>query len=339
MAIKMVREPSVTPNINNIDDIVPMRYAYGNQDGYVISKGTEAAATVNGSSFTIGSGRIVVQGVECDIDANGITIVVDNIATKKYFSVYLKVNLGTNTVNIQSEDDTAAYPDIQRGDDLTHTSTGIAKLSLYTFEAQNGVISNVQKKIQAIEYSGTALADYDISKGTVEERLTKLGFSEDDIIDLDGNVVGHIKRQGNFVIGTLNSSFNQNRFGLLPEKYRPKSNETFVNDLVYFIGTNDKTKQIAIICYNDECLEEKYIKLFNGLIYEHPEEVEKILKDGTAKAREKAIGDHERDHGHKLGACRCACHHPVHCPSRFSVLSCGKDPELPSGQPLSAVHL
>lgn len=227
MAIKMVREPSATPNINNIDDIVPMRYAYGNQDGYVISKGTEAAATVNGSSFTIGSGRIVVQGVECDIDANGITIVVDNIATKKYFSVYLKVNLGTNTVNIQSEDDTAAYPDIQRGDDLTHTSTGIANLLLYTFEAQNGVISNVQKRIQAIEYSGTALADYDISKGTVEERLTKLGFSEDDIIDLDGNVVGHIKRQGNFVIGTLNSSFNQNRFGLLPEKYRPKTSQTF----------------------------------------------------------------------------------------------------------------
>lgn len=227
MAIKMVREPSATPNINNIDDIVPMRYAYGNQDGYVISKGTEAAAIVNGSSFTIGSGRIVVQGVECDIDANGITIVVDNIATKKYFSVYLKVNLGTNTVNIQSEDDNAAYPDIQRGDDLTHTSTGIANLLLYTFEAQNGVISNVQKKIQAIEYSGTALADYDISKGTVEERLTKLGFSEDDIIDLDGNVVGHISRQGNYVIGNLNENFNSSRFGSLPEKYRPKTSQTF----------------------------------------------------------------------------------------------------------------
>lgn len=213
MAIKMVREPSATPNINNIDDIVPMRYAYGNQDGYVISKGTEVAATVNGSSFTIGSGRIVVQGVECDIDANGITIVVDNIATKKYFSVYLKVNLGTNTVNIQSEDDTAAYPDIQRGDDLTHTSTGIANLLLYTFEAQNGIISNVQKKIQAIEYSGTALADYDISKGTVEERLTRLGFKQGELV-IDTSILDNktsiaintLKRQGNYVIGDFTIS-------------------------------------------------------------------------------------------------------------------------------------
>ena len=74
MSIKMVRQPSETPNITNIDDIIPFRYAYGNQNGYVKDKGNEVGYTVNGSQFTIGSGRIVLQGVESDISASGVTI-------------------------------------------------------------------------------------------------------------------------------------------------------------------------------------------------------------------------------------------------------------------------
>ena len=29
MGIRMVRQPSQTPNVTNIDDIIPFRYAYG----------------------------------------------------------------------------------------------------------------------------------------------------------------------------------------------------------------------------------------------------------------------------------------------------------------------
>lgn len=152
MAIKMVREPSETPNINNIDDIVPMRYAYGNQNGYVIGKGTEISNTVNGLNFTVNSGRLVLQGVECDIDASGVTITIDNIATKRYYVVYLQVNLGTNTASILDTHDTATYPSIDAGDDLTENTTGIARLPLYRFIATSGVISNVNKVVESVKY-------------------------------------------------------------------------------------------------------------------------------------------------------------------------------------------
>lgn len=152
MAIKMVREPSETPNINNIDDIVPMRYAYGNQNGYVIGKGTEISNTVNGLNFTVNSGRLVLQGVECDIDAVGVTITIDNIATKRYYVVYLQVNLGLNSAQILSTYDTATYPTIDAGDDLTENTTGVARLPLYRFIATSGVISDVNKLVESVKY-------------------------------------------------------------------------------------------------------------------------------------------------------------------------------------------
>lgn len=227
MAISMVRKPSETPNITNIDDIIPFRYAYGNQSGYVINRGAEVSHTVNGNQFTVNSGRLVIQGVESDIDSNGITLTIDSVSETRYYAVYHEINLATNTSNIKVEFDTATYPNITEGDDLTANSSGIARLVLYTFIAQNGVISSVNKVVKAIDYTGTALVGYDTSKGTVEERLTKLGFRQDDIIDLDGNVVGNIMRQGNFVIGQLYSNFNQIRFDKLPEHYRPKNKRWF----------------------------------------------------------------------------------------------------------------
>lgn len=153
MAIKMVREPSETPNINNIDDIIPMRYAYGGQNGFVIGKGTEISNTVSGLNFTVNSGRLVLQGVECDIDATGVTITIDNIATKRYYTIYLEVNLGLNTATIKDEYDTATYPTIDVGDDLTENSTGIARLPLYQFTATSGIIGEVNKVVESVKYA------------------------------------------------------------------------------------------------------------------------------------------------------------------------------------------
>lgn len=152
MAIKMVREPSETPNINNIDDIIGLRYAYGNQDGYVIDRGNEISYTISGSNFIINSGRIVLQGVESDIDANGVTIPVDNIASFKYYTIYCEVNLGINSSKIKSVSDNETYPVIDKGNDLTENSKVIARLALYHFTAQNGLISNVEKIVKPIEY-------------------------------------------------------------------------------------------------------------------------------------------------------------------------------------------
>ena len=153
MAIEMVRIPSETPNISNTDDFVGLRYAYGNQNGYVIGKGQECSYTINGSKFKINSGRLVLQGVECDIDANGVEITIDNVATKKYYTVYLQVNLATNETKILAMSDTSSYPTIESGNDLTQSTTGTATMELYHFEATSGVISNVSKVLKAIQYS------------------------------------------------------------------------------------------------------------------------------------------------------------------------------------------
>lgn len=153
MAIKMVRQPSETTNINNIDDIIPFRYAYGNQNGYVIGKGSELSYSVNGSDFIVNSGRVVIQGVETDIDANGFAFTIDNNATTRYYVVYNEVNLATNESTLKLVYDTATYPIIESGDDLNEFTTGIARTSLYKFSAVNGVISNVEKVVQPIKYT------------------------------------------------------------------------------------------------------------------------------------------------------------------------------------------
>ena len=225
MAIKMVRQPSNTPSINNIDDIIPFRYAYGNQDGYVIGKGNELSHTINGSEFKINSGRIVLQGVESDIDANGVAFVVDTASsTKQYYTLYYKVNLATNVVTIETKYDVAGYPIIDKGDDLTKTTSGYATLELYHFDVENGVISNVNKLVKAIEYSGTALVGYNIDKGTVEERLNALGFKEGSIKLNNYNATQNkVFRQGNYVFGYAEFSGNPSgTIGTLDEVFRPK---------------------------------------------------------------------------------------------------------------------
>lgn len=152
MSIKMVRMPSETPNISNTDDFVGLRYAYGNQNGYVVNKGQECSYIINGSKFKINSGRLVLQGIECDIDASGVEITIDNVATKRYYTVYLQVNLALNETKILATFDTATYPNIDSGEDLTQNTTGVARIKLYQFDAINGVISNVQKTVNGVKY-------------------------------------------------------------------------------------------------------------------------------------------------------------------------------------------
>lgn len=156
MGIKIVREPSETPNINNIDDFVPFRYAYGNQDGYVIGKGNEVnIEQVDTKSVLIKSGRFVVQGVEVDINANGEAVDFDDVPQNSdvFVTVYAEVNLDTNSVNIEKVFDTVDYPVVDKGDDLTHITNGTANIEIAHIKLSNGSIVSVNKVIKAIEYS------------------------------------------------------------------------------------------------------------------------------------------------------------------------------------------
>ena len=223
MAIEMVRVPSDTPNISNIDDFVGLRYSYGNQNGFVAGKGTECSYSINGSKFRINSGRLVLQGIECDIDANGVELQIDDVSTTRYFTVFLQVKLALNEAKIFAKYDAAAYPTIEIGDDLTQNTSGVARLPLYQFMATNGEISSVVKIVSKLNYYGTSLDGYNYSKGTIEyrlnpldnynnskgtieERLTNLGFKEGNIIDSSNNIVGKIRRQGNYVLINFTSS-------------------------------------------------------------------------------------------------------------------------------------
>ena len=151
MALRMIRQPSDTPNVSNIDDIVPFRYAYGYQDGYVVGKGKELEHDINGNIFTLQTGRIVLNGVESDIEQNGVEITLDVVNETRYCVLYYRVNLGVNTTQILLEYSTAGYPDVlSKNDDLTIEPTGSANLELYRFQVYNGIVSNVKKQIQPI---------------------------------------------------------------------------------------------------------------------------------------------------------------------------------------------
>lgn len=156
MGIKIVREPSETPNINNTDDFVPFRYAYGNQDGYVIGKGNEVnIEQVDITSVLIKSGRFVVQGVEVDVDANGISVDFDDVPQNSdvFVTVYAEVNLATNSVSVQKVFDTVDYPAVEKGDDLTHITNGTANIEIAHIKLSNGSILNTDKTINPIQYS------------------------------------------------------------------------------------------------------------------------------------------------------------------------------------------
>ena len=57
----------------------------------------------------------------------------------------------------------------------------------------------MQQSVYA-EYAST-----DTSKGTIEERLTNLGFKSGNITNADGDVVGTITRQGNYVLANIST--------------------------------------------------------------------------------------------------------------------------------------
>lgn len=152
MAVLFIRKPSETPNIQNIDDIRMVRYAYGNQNGYIKGYGQELSYTVVGSTFLINSGIFVVQGAEVKIDANGWSESVSGVTNKRYYTVYGEVNLALETAEIKSTYSHATYPTIEAGDDLTQSTDGTARVVLYRFTATNGIIADVVKVVKGIEY-------------------------------------------------------------------------------------------------------------------------------------------------------------------------------------------
>lgn len=184
--IKIVREPSDTPNIQNTDDFIGLRHSYGDYNGYVDKKGQMLAYQVNGSTFTVLSGRAVVNGVEVDIDANGASITVDNVSTLQYHKLYLRVNLATMKADLYDHIGLLTEP---TSDDLTSNASGRAYLHLYSFTSKNGVISLIIKQVKKI----TTLKEVISGDVPVEEshKINGLAITRDKngVLKCDGSII------------------------------------------------------------------------------------------------------------------------------------------------------
>lgn len=251
MAIKLLRESSETPNISNKDDVKMVRYAYGGYDGIIQKYGEEYAATVTGSSLRIGSGRAVVNGWEVDIDGAGIVIDLSHMSYGSYYyTVYLEVNAELETVEVKTLYDTAEYPRVSVGDDLTEAQSGTATLELYHFIISSGTISNVARVCVLIPYGktnhenidnalksfqsntssnftqvNTQLSSHTSRLSSIESRLSNLGFRQGSCSVSGANVqVNSLKRQGKYVIMDVVLYVPGTSFTLyIPSGFRPKS--------------------------------------------------------------------------------------------------------------------
>ena len=152
MGVRFIRQPSETPNINNSDDARLARYALGGQNGYIKDYGFELDHEIIGSTFKIKKGIAVLQGYEIEVDTNGWELEIDSVPSLRYYTVYCEINLATQTAEIKSMYDTAGYPAITAGDNLTSNTDGTARMVLYRFMAFVGVISSVKKIVGAINY-------------------------------------------------------------------------------------------------------------------------------------------------------------------------------------------
>lgn len=150
MDIKFVRKNGA--NINNNDDYVPFKYAYGDIDGYT----NGFTYSVNGNILHInGNSRIVVQGVESIIETGGIDIEFDIVNEKRKYLIYLSVNMTTQTSGILTRYGTTSYPFVDLiYDDITSSyGKGVAQIGLITLDVENGVISNDERVIKKIPFT------------------------------------------------------------------------------------------------------------------------------------------------------------------------------------------
>lgn len=205
MGIKIVRTPSETPNITNVDDIIPFRYAYGNQNGYVIGRGSQLDGSYESGEFTVGSGRAVIQGVEVDIDANGISTILDTASETRYFKIYLKVNLANDVAVLESYYSTVSYDEITDPTSSDLLSSGDAYLLLYTLKLNGTTQVEKNKVVKSIEY---------INKNTTIENANKVrnvDFSDDNVSQFGDYIVSkkRLLWSGDFSFGSSNKNFTE----------------------------------------------------------------------------------------------------------------------------------
>lgn len=223
--------------------------------GKCTAKNNYYTAIDGNATIAFNSGYVVICGrlVECE---EGTTVKVpvptSGTVTGK---IILRFSLGSDEVG----EFVVTYKtgSLQQDDLNANPKDGVYEFELYEYEANyNGLslsrnntdyIPALGGKLNEFEKSltdeGKPLGGYDTSKGTIEERLTRLGFKSGALTfygtsyapnnETAANSTQGLFRQGNYVVGKLKidkriSLINSNRdvlIGIIPENFRPVKEE------------------------------------------------------------------------------------------------------------------
>ena len=239
MGIRFIRQPSATPNVSNADDARMVRYAYGGYDGYVKDKGSELSYTIDGNIFRINSGVISLQGYESEIDTNGVDVSFAGLKNV-WILVYYEVNLATQTVEIKSKYSASGIPALDAGDDLTKTSTGVARMGIYSFYVtQDTGVTQIVKDVSEIEYLKTVIENI---------RMKQLFYNEDgvDIVSQEPKII--FENQGSLVGKRLKLEIGNKKNGKKSSsQFFEVKFENSINDLVTFFYVSDFASNYLVI--------------------------------------------------------------------------------------------
>lgn len=184
---------------------------------------TAATYSVSGGAATVyfKKGFVVICGrlVECE-EGSSVVVAAPSVGTVNG-RIILRFNL-SNSGAEEFEATTKTGSLVQQ--DLNDSpTTGVYEFELYSYTATPTTVTlsrantdyipdiggKLEQFITVLTGSGMTgtgnppLQGYDETKGTIEERLTSLGFKEGNILNAGGSVVGKIYRQGNYVIGKI----------------------------------------------------------------------------------------------------------------------------------------
>lgn len=234
--INLIRKNGQT-NVTAFQDVVLFDYALGGQNGVLKNVGNELALeAVTARQVRIKDGMAAIQGYQWEIESGSYETVELNTpptgSTVVYYYLFAQIDLRDATnqkLTLVLQTAAAAFTNFPAGEDLKANPSGVAMLPLYTFEQTTSGVRNISRKCDLLPAGICKYASADISKGTIEERLTALGFKEG-VVDLSYLPNYTLTRQGNYVIGQLH--FLAPQGGLptelctLPINFRPKAKWT-----------------------------------------------------------------------------------------------------------------
>lgn len=223
----------------------------------------------NEATIIFNRGYIVICGrlVECESGTIvRLTTPSSGSTSGKIILRYSLGSLGENEFVVTTKQGVLTQQDLNE-----NPTNGVYEFELYSYVATSTNVTLtrtgeyvpdigglVQKIDNNIMGEGKPLYGYDTSKGTIEERLTSLGFKEGSVsLSIDGTATqNEVKRQGNYVFGTVvlneayqlivDTSSGNFTFGTLPINFRPKEKIT-CGVITYGDATGSYKKYIPCI--------------------------------------------------------------------------------------------